>query len=101
MRWKTVKLYEYSIYLIVFLYLGFINFFKDLNSLSISIGVFIFMFGLQLYRLNSFSLSGYTIKDALIHNRYYAYMLLTFPMTEVLATAKRRMKFINNTRGAS
>ncbi|MCT7819522.1 hypothetical protein, partial [Lactobacillus crispatus] len=41
MRWKTVKLYEYSIYLIVFLYLGFINFFKDLNSLSISIGVVI------------------------------------------------------------
>ncbi len=126
MRWKIVKLYEYSIYFIVFLYLGFINLFKDLNSLSISIGVvisvllyfiyvnqknreikvsryvsiyigvFILMFGIQLYRLNSFSLSGYTIKDALIHNRYYAYMLLTFPMTEVLAITERRMRFINN-----
>ncbi|TDM68465.1 hypothetical protein CEF01_11430 [Lactobacillus crispatus] len=72
--------------------------FYSLRYVSIYIGVFIFMFGLQLYRLNSFSLSGYTIKDALIHNRYYAYMLLTFPMTEVLATAKRRMKFINNIR---
>lgn len=125
MKINVLKLYEYSIYLIVFLYLGFINFLKDLNSISISISVvltfilfniylaqknkiqvskfvsffvfsFVSVFVIQLYRLTKFSLSGYTITDALIHNRYNILVLLTFPIIEILAYKPTRCRFLNN-----
>lgn len=126
MKLNIIKLYEYSIYCIVFLYLGFINFYSDLNSISISIGVlisiflffiylnqkdkkvktvkylyifvisFIVMFMIQLVRLRSFSLSGYTLIDALIHDRYYAFVLLSFPLTEVLGSPRIGKRFLNN-----
>ena len=125
MKINCIKLYEYSLYLIVFLYLGFINLFKDLNSISISIDFliticlfvifliqknkhmnnykyvsfyiisFYIIFIIDLFRLKTFSLSGYTISDALVHDRYYIFLLLVFPISEILFS-KRRQKFIIN-----
>lgn len=125
MKINYISIYKYAIYLIVFLYLGFINLFVDLNYLSITIGViitailfliylsqknkrgligkyilpftclFFLIFIIDLFRLKNFSLSGYTVTDALIHDRFYFFILLALPLNEIFAYKKSRKQILN------